>query len=257
MTGGNKYVTRLFGKSLKIKPVTQIKYDCKTKKVYYFTFLDPCINDYTLANDNFLELTNTNDYFFLTSGEIDGVRYDEYLKSKNIRGTYIHSEKNSYVIKFNLLKKYLEENRNNYEDTIFCKIDTDLVHYKVKTFHDFLNFMFCKDKNILLGNEIPIGYKGWIRGGLNAVYIDSILKCPYLDETFKENSFDDIYTWTLERNNITKRMFVYLFSLAEDIDLKVFATHTVGKGLTSSKIDEVVDLNKKLKLVFKDTGIYT
>lgn len=254
MIGGRKINTNLIGSdSIRIKPLSK-KYDCATKKVYYFTFLDPCINDYTLANENFLELTNSQDYFFLTSGEIDGVRYDEYLKSKNIRGTYIHCDSNSYVIKFNKFKKYLEENRETYVDTIFCKIDTDVVHYKTKTFHDFLNFIFWKNKNLIVGNEI-MGYKGpYIRGGLNAVYVDSILRCPNLDETFKANSFDDIYTWTLESIGIERR-YIYLFALDREIDLKVFATHTTSKGTKMSKVEEVIDLNKKLKLMFNTLNI--
>lgn len=211
-------------------------------KIYYYTFIDVICNDYTMSNKNFIELSKTQNYFILTSGNINNIRYDVYLKNKGISGHFIHSDKNSYPVKFNLFKKYLEENKEQYQNCIFCKIDTDLVHYKVKSFHSLLNNEFSVNKRYFIGNEK--GY--WIRGGLNAIHVDSILDCPPLCE--KVNDFDGVFTATLVKNNIIIKRNIMLFNKSVTLLPDKFGTHVYGPN----KLKEVLNLNEELNRTYTD-----
>jgi len=212
-------------------------------KVYYYTFIDAICNDYTMCNENFIKLSNTQNYFILTSGNIDNIKYDEYLKSHGVSGNFIHSDINSYPVKFNIFKKFLEENKEQYQNCIFCKIDTDLVHYKIKSFHTFLNNEFSVNKRYFIGNEK--GY--WIRGGLNAIHIDSILHCPPLCEK-RWDDFDGIFTTTLVENNIIVKKNIPLFNKSMSLLQDKFGTHVCGPN----KIAEVLNLNKELNEIYID-----
>jgi hypothetical protein len=212
-------------------------------KIYYYTFLDVICNDYTMSNKNFFELSKTQNYFILTSGNINNIRYDEYLKNKGISGHFIHSDKNSYPVKFNLFKKYLEQNKEQYQNCIFCKIDTDLVHYKIKSFHAFLNNEFSVNKRYFIGNEKEY----WIRGGLNAIHVDSILDCPPLCED-RWDDFDGIFTTTLVKNNIIIKRNIMLFNKSTTLLPDKFGTHVYGPN----KLKEVLNLNDELYRTYID-----
>lgn len=212
-------------------------------KIYYYTFIDAVCNDYTINNKNFIDLSNTQNYFILTSGNIKDIKYDVYLKNQGVSGNFIHSDKNSYPVKFNLFKKYLEENQEKYQNCIFCKIDTDLIHYKIKSFHTFLNNEFSVNKHYFIGNEKQY----WIRGGLNAIHVNSILSCPYLCED-RWDDFDGIFTSTLVNNNIVTKKNIQLFNKSLSLLQDKFGTHVVGPN----KLKEILNLNQELNKIYTD-----
>lgn len=219
------------------------KNDMNEYKVHYYTFLDAVCNDYTIINKNFIELSKTQNFFILTSGNINGINYDQYLKDHGVYGHYIHSDINSFPVKFNKLKKYLDENKESYENSIFCKIDTDFVHYKVKSFHKLITSELSSNKKYFIGNV----KNSWIRGALNAIHIDSILLCPMLNEK-RWDDFDVIFTKTLCDNNLIEKKNIELFEKSHTILTDKFGTHVS----TINKIKDVLSLNDQLNKIFPD-----
>lgn len=219
--------------------------DMNQYKVHYYTFLDAVCNDYTIVNKNFIELTNTQSYFILTSGQIDGINYDQYLKNNGVKGVFLHSEENSYVEKFNLMKKYIEQNLSIYENSLFCKIDTDFVHYKVNSFQKLISGLFSGNKRLFVGNK----KNRWIRGALNAIHVDSILQCPFLERT-GWNEFDDNFTHTLTKNGIVDIMDRSFFEKSDVLLKDLYGTHVNN----SNKVKCVLKLNEDICKEL--TGIY-
>lgn len=215
-------------------------------KIHYYTFLDAICNDYVIVNKNFIELTSTQSYFILTSGQIDGVRYDEYLKNKGIKGVFIHSDDNSYVEKFNLMKKYLEKNTSLYEKSLFCKIDTDFVHYRVNSFQKLITELFIKNERLFVGNK----KNRWVRGALNAIHVDSILKCPCLEKT-RWNEFDDNFTTTLTKNKIVDIMEIMFFEKSDTILKNLYGTHVNNPNKAQSVLKLNQDLGKEFPNIYE------
>jgi len=209
--------------------VTSSKSPCL---IFYYTFLDTSMDYYTSINTNFIELTKMYTYFVLVSGKKDGKPYSEHLKSiLGPQTIYIESDENSMVIKFNLFRQYLKIN-TQYNDSIFCKIDTDLVHYNTKKMHDFLRDRFQQNKNLFIGNQ---GFgENVIRGGLNAIHYNSIISCGDLSENYNPSEFDEIFSKTLFSNGIKKHV-VPLFYQGENINKFLFATHVVNQKLSDKK----------------------
>lgn len=159
--------------------------------IVYYTFLDSSMDFYTKVNTNFIELTHKYNYIVLISGFDNGIPYQDKLSKILGKNTiYIESKKNAFTTKFNLFKKYIIKNKEKYKDSIFCKIDTDLVHYKCEEFHSLLKSKFNDNINYFIGNKKQY----WIRGGLNAIHFKSIESCPDLpEENYSTNDLDMIF----------------------------------------------------------------
>ena len=211
-------------------------------QIYYYTFLDVSMDAYTSINTNFIELTHKYTYFVLVSGQKGDTSYKQYLSSiLGPKTIFIESQQNSMACKFNLFKQYLEQHKAEYVDTIFCKIDTDLVHYRTEEFQSQMLQIFAKNKNVLVGVDY-----GHIRGGLNAVHVDSILNCPVWPEDYHPFEFDIKFTELLLKNKIEKYNF-NTFNQTQVLDVSCFATHVVHQRLNGKKVNEIMELLNQLK----------
>ena len=104
--------------------------------------------------------------------------------------------------------------------------------------------IFAKNKNVLVG--VDCGHTKHIRGGLNAVHVDSILNCPVWAEDYNPIKFDEKFTELLLKNNIKKLNF-FTFNQTEVLDVGCFATHVVTQGLDNGKVDQLINLLNQLK----------
>lgn len=214
-------------------------------QICYYTFLDVSMDAYTSINTNFIELTHKYTYFVLVSGHKGDTSYKQYLSSiLGPKTIFVESQQNSMACKFNLFKQHLEQHKAEYVDTIFCKIDTDLVHYHTEEFQSQMRQIFAKNKNVLVG--VDCGHTKHIRGGLNAVHVDSILNCPVWPEDYNPIGFDEKFTELLLKNNIKKLNF-FTFNQTEVLDVGCFATHVVTQGLDNRKVDQLMVLLNQLK----------
>jgi hypothetical protein len=212
-------------------------------QIYYYTFLDVSMDYYTSINTNFIELTHKYTYFVLVSGQKDDTSYKQYLSSLlGPKTIFIESQQNSMAHKFNLLKQYLEQHKAEYIDTIFCKIDTDLVHYRTEEFQSQMRQIFTKNKNVLVG----VNNNTHIRGGLNAVHVDSILNCPVWPKDYHPFEFDMKFTDLLLKNKI-KKYYFDTFNQTQVLDVSCFATHVVNQRLNNKKVDQLMNLLNQLK----------
>ena len=213
-------------------------------QICYYTFLDVSMDAYTSINTNFIELTHKYTYFVLVSGHKGDTSYKQYLSSiLGPKTIFIESQQNSMACKFNLFKQYLEQHKDEYVDTIFCKIDTDLVHYHTEEFQSQMRKIFAKNKNVLVGVDVNYAH---IRGGLNAVYVDSILNCPVWPEDYHPFEFDSKFTDLLSKNKIKKYNF-HTFIQSRKLALDCFATHIKTQGLDVKKVDQLMVLLNQLK----------
>jgi len=213
-------------------------------QIYYYTFLDVCMDNYTSINTNFIELTHKYTYFVLVSGQKDDTSYKQYLSSLlGPKTIFIESQQNSMACKFDLLKQYLEQHKAEYIDAIFCKIDTDLVHYRTEKFQSQIRQIFAKNKNVLVGVDSETGH---IRGGLNAVHVDSILNCPVWPEDYHPFEFDIKFTELLLKNKIKKYNF-NTFNQTHVLDVDCFATHVINQRLSAKKVNQIMELLNQLK----------
>lgn len=236
------YTSELLNKN-HIEISSQTEFD-----IFYYTFLDASMDFYTNINTNFIELTHKNTYFVLCSGEKNGTRYCDLLAGTlGPKTIFLNSEKNSMVCKFNLFKKYLIDHKNIYQNSIFCKIDTDLVHYRCKQFHDLIRLKFENDRSLFIGNENKIGSDRYIRGGLNAVHFQSLTTCPDLPENHDPREFDLIFSQYLLRSKISKLHNVFLFTQSDRVNSSTFATHIRSQRLSKSKPNELSSLLSQLK----------
>ena len=211
-------------------------------QICYYTFLDVSMDAYTSINTNFIELTHKYTYFVLVSGHMGDTSYKQYLSSiLGPKTIFIESQQNSMACKFNLLKQYLEQHKAEYIDAIFCKIDTDLVHYRTEEFQSQMRQIFTKNKNVLVGVD-----NDWIRGGLNAVHVDSILNCPVWPEDYRPFEFDVKFTDMLSKNKIKKYCFD-TFNQTQVLDVSCFATHVINQRLDNKKVNQLMDLLNQLK----------
>jgi len=220
--------------------------DTMNNQICYYTFLDVSMDAYTSINTNFIELTHKYTYFVLVSGQKGDTSYKQYLSSLlGPKTIFIESQQNSMACKFNLLKQYLEQHKDEYIDAIFCKIDTDLVHYRSEEFQSQIRKIFAKNKNLLVGVE-----NEWIRGGLNAVHVDSILNCPVWSEDYNPFEFDMKFTELLLKNEIKKYNF-FTFNQTQVLDVSCFATHVVQQRLNAkflvTKVNQIMELLNQLK----------
>lgn len=216
--------------------------DTMNNQICYYTFLDVSMDAYTSINTNFIELTHKYTYFVLVSGQKGDTSYKQYLSSLlGPKTIFIESQQNSMACKFNLLKQYLEQHKDEYIDAIFCKIDTDLVHYRSEEFQSQIRKIFAKNKNVVVGVDY-----GHIRGGLNAVHVDSILNCPVWPEDHNPFEFDIKFTNLLSKNKIQKYHF-HTFSQSRKLDLDCFATHVETQRLDDRKMGQVEFLVNQLK----------
>lgn len=246
-----RFLPKVLHKSIVLRqqPIEHIM----NNQICYYTFLDVSMDDYTSINTNFIELTHKYTYFVLVSGQKGDTSYKQYLSSiLGPKTIFVESQQNTMACKFNLFKQYLEQHKDEYVDTIFCKIDTDLVHYRTKKFQSQMRQIFAKNKNVLVG--VDCGPTKHIRGGLNAVHVDSILNCPVWIEDADPLEFDSKFTNQLLKNNIKKFNF-FTFNQTEVLDVGCFATHVVTQGLDVEKVDQKVDQLMNLLNQLKSLGV--
>lgn len=202
--------------------------------VCYYTFLDESMDYYTAINSNFIALTHKHQYFVLVSGQKDGKPYSDFLKTILGPNTvYIESDQNKMTRKFNLFREYLITHRDQYYNYVFCKIDTDLVHYNSDKFQQTISEIFSNKKNVYVGVEstafLDGKYLKYVRGGLNAIHYESIIKCPRLPEDYKPFEFDIIFSNKLMECGVQLH-HLKTFSENPQLDLGKYATHIV-KGI--------------------------
>lgn len=214
--------------------------------VVYYTFLDACMDYYTSINTNFIELTHKYQYFVLVSGTKDDQPYADFLRT--ILGPhtiYIESDQNKMTRKFNLFREYLIANQDTYKNSVFCKIDTDLVHYRSQEFQAIMRHLFNYDQRLFVGIQ---GWGKYLRGGLNAIHYQSIVNLLPLPEDHDPFEFDVIFSSQLQKQNLVNIYTFPTFEQDGQIAKKYFATHIISQRHNIKKVDQLKSLLQQLQV---------